>query len=337
MCQLTETLRHSVLCIHFMTTISLSALVYGGDSFELKWVAPPPPVVVADIDEVYRIGCRVTLNSSKAYNFNPQDVMLSAGISQYPNVEGAESTIASTQLSEIGVSSQKVDRENGIHSLSKLFEYKPERKDSDNYFCCEASIKNSTTIEVSGYNQEFVITEQFRVEYSPIGLEAFDDAQRTGREIIFDAVKEKNFTIEIPFDANPSPSNYQIKWHIVRGTPDLSLILSPGETIHRMSALPIKQSDNADSRIAVNKHTASLRIENIRYDDGNDFFYLAVNNKYGNAEFRFALNILDEDPNEYEYVYSEALNSGSTKTKHNLLAFIICFSISIFGSRWSKM
>ena len=45
----------------------------------------------------------------------------------------------------------------------------------------------------------------------------------------------------------------QIKWHIVRGTPDLSLILSPGETIHRMSALPIKQSDNADSRIAVNK------------------------------------------------------------------------------------
>ena len=82
MCQLTKTLRHSVLCILFMTTISPSALANGGDSFELKWVAPPPPVVIADIDEVYRIGCRVTLNSSKAYNFNLQDVMLSAGISQ---------------------------------------------------------------------------------------------------------------------------------------------------------------------------------------------------------------------------------------------------------------
>jgi len=223
------------------------------------------------------------------------------------------------------------DKENVIQSLSKLFEYKPERKDSNNYFRCEASIENSTAIEDSGFHQEFIITEQFRVEYSPIGLEPFDDAQRTGKEIIFDVVDGKDFTIEIPFDANPSPSNDQVKWHIVRGTPDLSLILSPGETIHRMSALPIKINDNAQSGMAVDKITVSLRIENIRYDDGNDFFYLEVNNKYGNVEFRFALNILDEDPNEYDYVYSEALNSDSTKIKQIFLTFIICLSISIFS------
>ena len=82
MCQLTKTLTHLVLCILFVTTFSLSALANGGDNFELQWVVPPPSVVVADIGEVYRIGCRVTLNSSKTYNFDLQDVKLSAGISQ---------------------------------------------------------------------------------------------------------------------------------------------------------------------------------------------------------------------------------------------------------------
>ena len=122
-----------------------------------------------------------------------------------------ESAITSTQLSEVGVSRKKVDKDNGIHSLSKLFEYKPERKDSNKYFRCEASIENSTAVEDSGYHQEFTIAEQFRVEYSPLGLESFDDAQRTGREIIFDAVKGKDFTIIIPFDANPSPHNCKIE------------------------------------------------------------------------------------------------------------------------------
>ena len=126
-----------------------------------------------------------------------------------------QSTIAFNQLSEIGAATQKVVQENDIHSLSKLFEYKPERKDSNNYFQCVARIENSTAIEDSGYDQEFMITEQFRVEYSPIGLELFDDAQRTGREIIFDAVKGKDFTVEIPFDANPSPHNCKIKRLII--------------------------------------------------------------------------------------------------------------------------
>ena len=126
-----------------------------------------------------------------------------------------ESTIAFTPLSEIGVTTQKVVQGNGIHSFSKLFEYKPERKDSNNHFQCIARIENSTAVEDSGYNQEVMITEQFRVEYSPIGLELFDDAQRTGREIIFDAVKGKDFTVEIPFDANPSPHNCKIKRLII--------------------------------------------------------------------------------------------------------------------------
>ena len=82
MCQMIKTMRYSMFSILFLTTFSLSALANGGSSFELEWVAPPPPVVVADIGEVYRIGCRVTLNSSKTYNFDLQDVKLSAGISQ---------------------------------------------------------------------------------------------------------------------------------------------------------------------------------------------------------------------------------------------------------------
>ena len=65
-----------------MTTFSLSALAKEGDRFKLEWVALPPQVVVADIGEVYRIGCRVTLNISNGYNFDLKDVKLTAGISQ---------------------------------------------------------------------------------------------------------------------------------------------------------------------------------------------------------------------------------------------------------------
>ena len=71
-----------MICILFVTSFSLSALAKEDHRFKLEWVAPPPPVVVADIGEVYRIGCRVTLNSSNAYNFDLKDVKLSAGISQ---------------------------------------------------------------------------------------------------------------------------------------------------------------------------------------------------------------------------------------------------------------
>ena len=82
MCQLKNTLLHSMFCILFVTTFSLSTLAKEGDRLKLEWVAPPPPVVVADIGEVYRIGCRVTLNSSNAYNCDIKDVKLSAGIIQ---------------------------------------------------------------------------------------------------------------------------------------------------------------------------------------------------------------------------------------------------------------
>ena len=34
------------------------------NGFELSWSTPPPLVVVADINKLYRIGCRVTLNNS---------------------------------------------------------------------------------------------------------------------------------------------------------------------------------------------------------------------------------------------------------------------------------
>ena len=82
MYELIKTMRHSMFSILFVTTFSLSASAKEVNRFDLVWVAPPPPVVVADIGEVYRIGCRVTLNSSNTHDFDLNDVKLSAGISQ---------------------------------------------------------------------------------------------------------------------------------------------------------------------------------------------------------------------------------------------------------------
>ena len=122
-------------------------------------------------------------------------------------MEEADSTSALKQLPEVGVHKQKAMEQNDIHSVSKLFEYKPDRKDSNRYFHCIAKIENSEALLDSGYNGQLTISEQFQVEYPPYGLAPFDESQISGREIIIDAVNGKDAIIQIHFDANPSPNN----------------------------------------------------------------------------------------------------------------------------------
>ena len=112
---------------------------------------------------------------------------------------------------------------------------------------------------------QITVSEKFQVEYPPSGLDPFHEAQETGSQVIIEAVKWNDIDIIIEFEANPLPSkgimtfeftilrlynspqlasyihisNYnleQIRWHIVRDTSDLSIILLPGEASHRMLA-----------------------------------------------------------------------------------------------------
>ena len=122
-------------------------------------------------------------------------------------MEEVNSNSAHNQLPEVGVHKQKAIDDNDIHSVSKLFEYKPDRKDSNNYFRCIAKIGNSGALVGSGYNGQLTIAEQFQVEYPPVGLEPFHESQVSGREVIIDVVNGKDAIIQINFDANPSPNN----------------------------------------------------------------------------------------------------------------------------------
>ena len=122
-------------------------------------------------------------------------------------MKGTYSIASNIQLAEISTHRQNTNNKN---SMSKVFEYKPKRKDSNNYFRCVGRIDNSGVSADSRYNQELSIEEQFQVEYAPVGLQPFYESQRSGREIIFDAVNEKEVIVQISFDANPSPSHGKI-------------------------------------------------------------------------------------------------------------------------------
>ena len=86
MFQFIKSMRCSITRILVAISIFLTLLIKGSDQFELEWVTPPPPVVVADIGEVYRIGCRLTLNTSdisfQNLSVDIHNVQLSAYISQ---------------------------------------------------------------------------------------------------------------------------------------------------------------------------------------------------------------------------------------------------------------
>ena len=122
-------------------------------------------------------------------------------------MQEADSTSAPKQLPEVGVHKQKSIEQNDIHSVSKLFEYKPDRIDSNKYFRCIAKIGNYGALVDSEYNGQLTIAEQFQVEYPPVGLEPFHESQVSGREVIIDVVNGKDAIIQINFDANPSPNN----------------------------------------------------------------------------------------------------------------------------------
>ena len=249
MFQRVEKTHQPMLSITFLITLLLMTSAHGIDQFEIDWVTPPPSIVAADVGKVYRIGCRLTLNySSSTYNNSSlqlNDWKLIAEISpvfalilvdsplinvsyksrsqsdhynifyfQSPHTKGIERSLPSIQLSEIVTHSQRANDNNEIQSLSKIFEYKPERKDSNSYFRCVAMVENLRSSHEFIYNHELTIAEQFQVQYSPVGIKPFDDSQSSGRQIIIDVVNGKDIIIQVPFYANPSPHNSKSK-HLI--------------------------------------------------------------------------------------------------------------------------
>jgi hypothetical protein len=73
------------VCWLGLVFISTRPCIYTSNGFELNWSTPPPLVVVADINKLYRIGCRVTLNNnlfSQHQNSSLDNVELWAVISK---------------------------------------------------------------------------------------------------------------------------------------------------------------------------------------------------------------------------------------------------------------
>jgi len=115
-------------------------------------------------------------------------------------------TSSDIQLKEIGVHKNHKYDDKGLWTLSKLFEYKPTRNDSDKYFRCFTTIDNSIISQNADANERLSISEQFRVEYPPTGIGIFAEVQRSGRQQIITLTKGENANINIEFDACPLPS-----------------------------------------------------------------------------------------------------------------------------------
>ena len=105
--------------------------------------------------------------------------------------------------------------EDNLQSISKLFEYRPSREDSHKSFKCIAKVDE--TLVTTNYNlkQQITVSESFQVEYPPSGLDAFHEAQETGSQVIFEAVKWNDVDITIEFEANPLPSKGIITFEII--------------------------------------------------------------------------------------------------------------------------
>ena len=85
MANLSKSAIHIFLFWVGLVFISTTQCIYTSTGFELNWSTPPPLVVVTDINKVYRIGCRVTLNNnltSQYQNSNLDNVELWAVISK---------------------------------------------------------------------------------------------------------------------------------------------------------------------------------------------------------------------------------------------------------------
>lgn len=63
--KIVETRNHILLCfVSFLCICDISWIGASNQPLQLDWLTPPPQVVVANIDQVYRIGCRVSFNTS---------------------------------------------------------------------------------------------------------------------------------------------------------------------------------------------------------------------------------------------------------------------------------
>ena len=90
--------------------------------------------------------------------------------------------------------------------MSKLFEYKATRKDSQKSFKCISTVDVPNNTSISNAARQLTISKEFRVEYAPLGLGQFGEAQRSGRQIAITAVQGEDITITIEFEAEPSPT-----------------------------------------------------------------------------------------------------------------------------------
>ena len=82
---LAKSTNYVLLCLLGILCTLQTSFTFASNLFELDWSTPPPLVVVADIDKVYHIGCRVTLNTtlgSQYPNLNLDNVKLWAVISK---------------------------------------------------------------------------------------------------------------------------------------------------------------------------------------------------------------------------------------------------------------
>ena len=138
---------------------------------------------------------------------------------QFPDeADRSEWEFSDKILPEIGVHRSIATNNNvedNLQSISKLFEYRPSREDSHKSFKCIANLDE--TLATTNYNlkQKRTVSEPFQVQYPPSGLDAFHEAQETGSQVIFEAVKWNDIDITIEFEANPLPSKGIITFEII--------------------------------------------------------------------------------------------------------------------------
>ena len=110
------------------------------------------------------------------------------------------------RLKEVGAHKSNQYGTDDLVTLSKLFEYIPTRNDSDKYFRCIAATDDSTNDISTANNDVLAISEQFKVEYPPVGVGPFDEVQISGRQLTFTVTEGENAHIVIDFEAEPLPN-----------------------------------------------------------------------------------------------------------------------------------
>ena len=105
--------------------------------------------------------------------------------------------------------------EDDLHSMSKLFEFRPSREHSHKSFKCIAKVDETLITTTYNLKQPITVSQPFQVEYPPSGLDPFHEAQETGSQVIIEAVKWDNIDIVIEFEANPLPSKGIITFEII--------------------------------------------------------------------------------------------------------------------------